>query len=1174
MRAGASTGVCLAVLCLLGGPARSPSREPSAAEVEFFEKEVRPILVEKCTKCHGDSKPKGGLKLTSRAHLLGGGDSGPAIVAGKPDESLLVRAVRYEDRPRMPPGGKLTDRQIAALTRWVKLGAPWPGPQGMAMTPVRQFAISDNQRRFWSFQPVKQVPPPAVKDTAWPRSPLDRFILAGLERKELAPALPADRRTLIRRATFDLTGLPPTPEEVRAFLEDRSPGAFARVVDRLLASPAYGERWGRHWLDVVRYADARDLIQLPPPSDFREAWRYRDWVVEAFNRDLPYSDFLQYQIAGDLLQPRDKTRLDADALVATGMLAIADFVPGDVDKELMIADYVNDQIDVVGRAFLGLTLACARCHDHKFDPVSTEDYYGLAGIFFSSRLIPGPVPGNTPLVRVPLLSESAIKEATKRFETSQKHRAALEQQLAGTLDREMRAHLKRVLPALTARYLVAACEYTYLVASKMPLSPAEYARREKLDEGVLAGWLAYLAPDGPGQRRHALAVWRKNLREAAAGKLDRPALERVAQKLEQALASRPDQKAPSLLLHLRADDPDLRADDTGQVTRWPDLAPIPADAIPPPRRRGPRKETTKINGRDRRALRFSGTELLEARRRMPPAGSLFVVCRLDPAGNPAQRLIGWEDASVGQHGLGLMPDPAGRLHVIARNNGANGDIVNGHMASAPFEIISVTWGAAGVTLHRDRKPAGTSGGIRAISSDPSIKALRIGGPGSGASPLFRGDVAELRIYDEQLDDSTRASVEAELFARWFTAASNEQAPVDDLAVLYADLVSPRGPFSSKSADRTRLLPAAVRDRLAALRSELDGLKDLRPPTIPEAVVVQDGGPKGTRFEGFRDAHVFVRGDPKNRGKLVPRRFPVILAGDRQPALTGGSGRLQLARWLAGADHPLTARVMVNRIWQHHFGEGLVRTPSNFGERGERPTHPELLDYLASRFVASGWSVKAMHRLIMLSAVYQQSSGIAASKVADPATPPSSSPNPQSAIRNPQSVDPDNRLFGRMNRRRLEAEAIRDSLLAVAGRLDWQRGGPAFADLAVPRRTLYLQSVRTGSDAAGFAPLFDRADPGAIVDRRGVSTVAPQALFFMNDPFVTTAAATLAARMVREAPGGPEPIVRRLYEIVFCRPPRPAELAVGLKLLGMGANVDPLERYCHTLLCTNEFLFVD
>jgi hypothetical protein len=318
-------------------------------------------------------------------------------------------------------------------------------------------------------------------------------------------------------------------------------------------------------------------------------------------------------------------------------------------------------------------------------------------------------------------------------------------------------------------------------------------------------------------------------------------------------------------------------------------------------------------------------------------------------------------------------------------------------------------------------------------------------------------------------------------------------------------------------------------------------------------VVQDGGPKGTKHEGFHDAHVYIRGNHKTPGKKVPRRFPVILAGDRQPAITKGSGRLDLARWLARPEHPLTARVMVNRLWQHHFGEGIVRTASNFGQRGERPTHPELLDYLADRFVQSGWSVKDIHRVIMLSSVYQQSTR--ASETA-------------------RAQDPDNRLFSRMNRRRLDAEAIRDSLLAVAGRLDDVTGGPAFAEMAVPRRTIYLMSVRTGAKTSDFATLFDRADPGAIVEKRSVSTVAPQALFFLNDPFVTEQAAALAKRLSREAAGGREETVRRLYEIVFGRAPSGAEMAIGLRLLKPDANVDSLQRYCHTLLCTNEFLFVD
>ncbi len=441
---------------------------------------MRPLLVEKCWSCHGNGeKNKGGLRLTSRANILKGGDSGPAAVAGDTAGSLMIQAVRYDQEPKMPPKGKLPDREIDVLSRWVAMKLPWPETSGASTTGTRETHARDSESRsrFWSLEPVKPVAVPVVRDDSHAQSPIDRFLLAELEKNALSPAQPADRRTLIRRATFDLTGLPPAPEEIDAFLADDSPGAFARVVDRALASPRYGERWGRHWLDVVRYADARDLIQLPADSDFRESWRYRDWVVAAFNRDLPYPDFIRYQIAGDLLPPTQPGGINKDGLIATGMLAIADFVPGDVDKDQMIADYVNDQIDVASKAFLGISIACARCHDHKFDPISTEDYYALAGIFFSTRLIPAPIAGNTPLVRVPLLSPDELKTIEAQH-TADKHRKAeLEQQLPDAADRAYVTFLRRVITENTALYLVAAGDYrrqpigsqhTSLAAARQP----------------------------------------------------------------------------------------------------------------------------------------------------------------------------------------------------------------------------------------------------------------------------------------------------------------------------------------------------------------------------------------------------------------------------------------------------------------------------------------------------------------------------------------------------------------------------------------------------------------------------------------------------------------------------------------------------------------------------------
>ena len=1020
------------------------------------------------------------------------------------------------------------------------------------------FTITEQQRAFWSFQPVKAVSAPATRDTVWSQSAIDRFILAALEAKGLAPAGPADKNTLLRRATFDLTGLPPIPADIDAFLADNSPQSFARVVDRLLASPQYGERWGRHWLDVVRYADARDLIQLPPASDFREAWLYRDWVVDAFNRDLPYTDFVRHQVAGDLLPPPRHGGINRDGLVATGMLAIADFVPGDVDKELMIADYVNDQVDVVSRAFLGLSVACARCHDHKFDPIGTDDYYSLAGIFFSTRLIPGPVPGNTPLVRVPLLPEAEVARIRSQETADKRRLAELEQQLNGAVETEYLAYLKPIVHVEAARYLVAACEHRKPASGSAKPSLSELAKRHKLQESLLTGWVTLLDRVEKRSPRN----FPPTLCDAATGKLTGAELERAADQLQQSLAAVAKRREADLpeehgrgrasVFRFRADDPQLVTDSAGRVTLWPNYFSLPADAKPPTLEGAPVRASVEIGGRSRPVLRFDGKTILQVPGVAPANGSLFVVYRCAKNAQAGQRLVGWEDASVGQHGVGLIVEPDGRLHAILRNNGQAGDLIDDHKADG-FQLVCVSWGPDGTTLHRNEKASGALKGILGISSGPSIGSLRIGGPGSGNSPLFCGDVAELRVYSRQLSDAERRQVETELRDTWFKDVAPAEPARDLLADFYDTLLSPQGPYWVSVDDQMKLLSPEIRTRLAGLNQERDALRKKRPQEIQQAVVVQDGGPKGTRHEGFKDAQVFLRGDHKKLGKTVPRGFPRILTDDRREPITTGSGRLQLADWLASPNNPLTARVMVNRIWQHHFSEGLVRTPNDFGQRGERPTHPELLDYLAARFVESGWSVKAMHRLIMLSSTYQQSSR--ASEVS-------------------LAKDPENHLFGRMNRRRLEAEAIRDSLFAVAGRLDSIPGGPAFADPAVPRRTLYLLSARTGANTSDFGRLFDRADPGSIIAQRGQSVGAPQALFFLNDPLVKDMAKSLAARVTREATTDNATRIHRLYALTLGRPPTPTELEIGAQLLASIGTADPWERYCHLILCTNEFLYLD
>ncbi len=1029
----------------------------------------------------------------------------------------------------------------------------------IAWGTVRPVHAADEADLPWSFRPVHSVVEPAVRDQAWVKSPVDAFILAKLEARGLHPAAAADRRTLIRRATFDLTGLPPTPDEVQAFLNDDSPAAFAKVVDRLLESTCYGERWGRHWLDVVRYADARDLIQLPAESDFREAWRYRDWVVASFNRDLPYDQFLQLQVAGDLLQPADKSQIDADALIATGMLAIADFVPGDVDKQQMIADYVNDQIDVVGRAILGLTLACARCHDHKFDPITTEDYYGLAGIFFSTRLIPGPVKGNTPLVRVPLLPPAEIAAIEAEQARDKARFAELSRDVSQFGEREYQSYLEQRVTSETQQYLLAVWELLHSPVGQERPAVAQFAQQKGLDETVLNRWVAYLDRK---QLHSALASTRgatdRMAAEQAARQLTTNLVEFAAVRRAQ-LASDPIAKAlvESSVLQFRADDRRLVMNEARQVTIWPNCGRTPANASAVPEVAVPGITNSFINDSERTVVHFSGNELLQAPIAVPAVGSLLVVFRPDPAGAAGQRLVGWEDSAGGQHGLGIMTDAAGSMHVILRRNGANGDVVVPAPASAistsGFQAVCITWGPGGVAVYRNGQSVGSNNGIDSVSSDPAITALRIGGPGSGSSARFQGDIAELRVYNTPLDDPTRSRVEGELSKRWFSPPENSEH-VDSLGDLYEELASGQSPFRLEPAERDKVLPDGSRQQLAKLREEIEQLKKKSPPEIPRAVVVQEGGPPETPHEGFRDAHVYLRGNHLNLGKAVPRGFPKVFTGPEPSAIREGSGRRELAYWLASPDNPLTARVMVNRIWQHHFGVGLVPTSANFGAMGDDPSHPELLDLLAARFVASGWSIKAMHRLIMLSNVYQQNSAPNAASLA---------------------ADPENRLLWRMNRRRLEAEAFRDSLFAVAGRLDFKLGGPGFQDAATPRRGLYLMSVRTGAKTAEFGPLFDAPDCSGIVERRNESIVAPQALFLMNDPLVAELAKTLGERVSREVAGkGGRDRIQRLYEIAFGRLPTEEEYQIGLSLLANSSDPAAWSGYCRLIVSMNEFMFVD
>ena len=1086
----------VALLCF----GRAEAAPPPSGD-EFFEKEVRPILVERCLSCHDDTK-KGGLKLTSLANVQKGGDTGPAAVAGKPDDSAMILAIRHTDTRRMPPKQKLPDREIEILTRWVAMGMPWPDHGTKVITRDTKFQITDEQRKFWAFQPVKVVAPPELKDQTWSRSALDRYVLASLEAKGLRPAQPADKRTLLRRATFDLTGLPPTPEEVEAFLKDDSPEAFAKVVDRLLASPAYGERWGRHWLDVVRYADSFDSRGIGSEGDIAYAWRYRDWVVDAFNRDLPYNQFVRDQIAGDLVPA--KNGLNRDGIIATGFLAIGNWGGGDADKEKLLTDIADDQVDAVSRTFMGLTMACARCHDHKFDPLSTADYYGMAGIFFSTHILPnvGPKTNGPPMLQIPLETPEQVAARA----TYQQRVADAEKELKTATEKHYRAFAEAQRQH-TAQYLLAAWEYRH-PADKQTPSLADFAKSKQLDAYALRQWLDYL---GGGDYQ----LMKKAVRDVGGfkgvhawrGEPDCP----------NALVNTTDKETAIVTFKLPPKSVAVHpGPNNGVVVAW----------------RSPVAGTIRISGgvSDADAACGDGIAWILDHR---AGGTLTELASGDFPNGGAQRF----DKSKGAERLktiAVQVDERIELLVLPKKDyTCDTTVVDLTIAVVDGDK---TWNLAGDLVadplvdgkgnpHADKY--GNAGVWQFLDMADSKRDKKASNPALAAWERTAAEVAAGKRNHQALVEV------ANEVQKTFTAA---------------DATSP---FWIKQREDEQYLPEAARADLAKRAADLDALK--KNPPAPPALAngAQDGGVPGSPHAGLHDVRIHHRGRYDKLGEVVPRRFPEILAGDKQTSITSGSGRLQLAEWLTQEQHPLTARVLVNRVWQYHFGEGIVRTPSNFGKLGERPSHPELLDYLADQFVRSGWSIKALHRHIMLSATYQQASD------ADDAT---------------RKADPDNRLFGRMNRRRLEAEAVRDNLLAVAGRLDLKRGGPAVREFNTPRRTLYIMTVR--SDRSGFGPLFDSADSTAPVDRRTISTVAPQALFLLNHPFALEQTKALAKRIQSEAKEDEERI-GRVYQLLYGRPPLPEETRIGLTFLQRKKEKERAwEEYCHVLVCANEFIYVD
>jgi hypothetical protein len=834
--------------------------------------------------------------------------------------------------------------------------------------------------------------------------------------------------------------------------------------------------------------------------DCADAWRYRDWVVSAFNRDLPYDRFLTDQVAGDLV-PAPGGGFNRDGVVATGMLAIGNWGGGDADKEKLLTDIADDQLDVVARTFLGLTLACARCHDHKFDPLSQADYYGLAGIFFSTHILPnvGPKTNGPPMLRMPLAGPDDLA----RRQQYQKRLDDLENQVNETTARHYRAFAGSQR-ARTAEYLLAA--YDYRRAGPAAGTPEDFARRRGLHPHALRRWLD---ATGPGAQ---YVVLNRPVRDV----LGHPGVHgwRGEADCPSALVNTTAAEVPVLTFRLPPRSVAVHpGPSSGVVVAW----------------RSPVAGTVCVRGRVADADPTCGDGIAWAVDLHSAGGARELAS--GRIANGAAQLLAQGKGATALTAVSVRPGDRVDLVVLpGENYFCDTTTVELHIALADG---SKTWDLA-----------------RDLRADPHQGNPHADSFGNRAVWSFldttRADHNQA-VTLPGLQDWQRAVTEAN--AGHLDRRGLEDAAHHAQAAFRVD--DARSPFWIQRKEDQSALPAAARAELAGLAAALEAHRKAAPPPPDYANGAQEGGVPGSPHAGVHDVRVHVRGRYDRLGEPVTRRFPEVLAGGRQKPITAGSGRLELARWIASPDNPLTARVMVNRIWQHHFGRGLVATPSNFGKLGRAPTHPDLLDWLAVRLVQSGWSVKHVHRLILLSATYRQSSQASPETI---------------------TADPDNLLWGRAPRQRLEAEAIRDSILAVCGRLDPRPGGPATRDFVSPRRTLYLMTVR--SDRTGFAPLFDVADSTAPVEERTVSTVAPQALFVLNHPFILEQTRLLAARVLAAGRTDAERI-DRAYRLLYGRPPLPEELRLGLEYLAAGASAGRAwEEYCQVLLCANEFIYVD
>ena len=924
-----------AILCLaVSSRADEPVTVFTAEQINFFEQQVRPVLAEHCFECHGAKKQESGLRLDSRAAVLKGGDSGDVVKLGAPEESSLVAAIRRGGELKMPPDKTLPATAVAALTKWVELWLPWPSSEPNAT------GAAEAWRKHWAFQPVRAPAIPATKAIEWPRSAIDAFVLAKLEASGLGPSPVADRRTLIRRLSFAWLGLPPSPDEVADFATDDAPDAVARLADRLLASPRYGERWGRHWLDVARYADNKGYVFFEEKT-FPWAYTYRDYVVEAFNRDLPFDRFVTEQLAADQLDLGD----DARPLRALGFLTVGAHFMNNTH------DILDDRIDVVTRGLLGLTVGCARCHDHKYDPIPQADYYSLYGVFRSSE-----EPTVLPLFAPPaatdeyqkFVAELTVREGKLNEFVTRKHTELVTGARTRAAEYLLAAHAQRNHPATDDFMLLA--------------DPGE------LNPTMILRWRVYL--EKATKRRHpAWVAWQ---RFAA---LDDVMFSQLAPAVVQELAALPDG---------------------------------------------------------------------------------------DDAAKHSNRLV--KQAFVAK--------PPQSMNDVATTYG---------------ELL---------------------GGVNKQWLDAVAHAAQANQP----PPTNLPDAA-----DEELR-----------------------------RVFYGPDAPPDVPLLIGWGFLTLLPDRAAQGEYQKLIKETEQWLMTGPGAPPRAMVLADSPQP-------HEPRIFQRGNPNRLGDPVPRQFLAVANPQRQPFRLG-SGRLELAREIVRPENPLTSRVLVNRVWLQLLGQGLVRTPGDFGLRSDPPSHPELLDHMAARFVADGWSIKRLQRELVLTATYQQASVDRAHAA---------------------RIDSENRLVWKMNARRLDFEALRDSLLSVAGQLDARLGGPPvqlLGDGIVPRRTLYGFIDRL--DVAPLLTTFDFPNPAQLSPQRDATTVAPQALYLMNNPLIAAVADNALRRPDVARLTETDERLRHLHALCFARDPSADDLRLAHEFLGPQPPPARWLAYVQALLLTNEFAFVD